>query len=408
MMPAPSPSDNNDIVNARNFDAVPLTNARLQALGVLAAVLIGIAGVLVVGLKPLLVIAYIGADHFSQREAGNLVAIDMLGAMAGNLLGSWKLYARSRSAVASVGLLMILVGNLLSVFSTSFVTLGAARVVTGFGAGISASVMAGALSETSSPERFFALYSFAAFITSAGAMWLSGELLNGHGISSMFYALAAASLLPLVFVKWLPTSAAGKTTKQTAQVREGIPERGAMQWNIIFLLIGTVIFYCVTGGVYSFMAEMGLKRGISSADVNSALAASQIAAAAGSVVPFLLGDKLGRTLPIALALTTLIMCLPCFLLSTSPLAFGGAMSAFAFAWLAFFPYLMAVCAGLDTSGRQAPLNLAVQYGGLSIGPALAGYIAQRYGYAILVVGAAVGYVASGGLMLLVERRSRKL
>lgn len=382
------------------------TERRAFIKGILAAILVGIAGVLVVGLKPLLVTAYIEADHLTPGKAGLLVALDMGGAMLGNLLGSWRLYSLRRPRVAAVGLLMILVGNVGSLASVSFPALAAARLITGFGAGVSASVMAAVLSSTRSPERFFALYSFAAFMTSAGAMWLSGLMLRTHGPGLMFGGLATITVLPLLTTAWLPSAPSVGARRAGAPPVETRPAWRAGP-GVVTLLLGTLLYYAITGGIYSFMAEMGLHRGIAATAINDALAAAQIAAAIGSIVPFLLRDRLGRALPIVVTLLISLGCLPAFLVSTSPLWIATAMSAFAFAWLMFFPYLMGLCSALDSLGRLGTLDLAVQYAGLAIGPAAAGFIAQQAGYGVLIDGAAAGYLIATALLLQANGRARR-
>jgi len=392
-------------MNSPAADARRVRESRLKlGLGIFSAILVGIAGVLVVGLKPLLVTAYVGSLHLSHSEAGTLVAIDMAGAMAGNFLGSWKLYAFNRTRVAGAGLLLIIVGNVSSIACGTTDALALARLATGLGAGISASVMAAVLSSTSTPDRFFALYSIAAFLTSAAAMWFTGSVLTNYGIGPMFGVLATVSLVPLLFASGLPRARVKGVSRARA---EGInaPPR-ADRVGILLLLVGTVLYYGVTGGVYSFMAQIGLERGISHESINEGLSLSQVAGAVGAVVPFVLRDRLGRALPIALAFLVMLACLPYFLFSTSPIAFAAAMSGFVFAWLMFFPYLMGVCANFDPRGRVGTLDLAVQYAGLTLGPTIAGVISQHFGYGVLLGGAAVGYVTAAGIFLTAEVRSR--
>lgn len=79
--------------------------------------------------------------------------------------------------------------------------------------------------------------------------------------------------------------------------------------------------------------------------------------------------------------------------------FTLAMCGFVFAWMMFFPYLMGLCAAYDPLGRLSALNLALQYGGLTLGSGLAGVIAELAGYGTLIITAAAGYFVSAALIL---------
>lgn len=204
----------------------------------------------------------------------------------------------NRTRVAIAGLLAILIGNLLSVECSVFELLALVRFGTGLGAGVSASVMAAVLSSTLAPERSFAFYAALAFLASAAAMWLSGLVLAIFGVGAMFAGLAAVALVPMLLSHWLPArrSVAQKPHSAARQtdVRGGVDRTGAT-----VLLGATVVFYAMTGGIYSFMGQMGLDRGVSTDALSAALGFSQIGGAVGSLVPLALSTRAGRAFPIA-------------------------------------------------------------------------------------------------------------
>jgi predicted MFS family arabinose efflux permease len=378
-----------------------------QRRAVVAASLVGIAGVLVVGLKPLLVNAYIGSLGFTRSQAGLLVALDMAGGMAGNLLGSWRLYRLSRTGVAVAALLTIAGGNVLSLSCDVFVPLALVRLMTGLGAGVGASVMATVLSSTRAPERSYAFYASLAFLVSACAMWMSSLALVKYGVEAMFAGLAAVALVPLAFTRWLRPRESS-TRDRDASASTPPASLAVDRLGVLALLAGTVLFYAVTGGIYSFMSQMGLEHHIEASVVNAGLGLSQLGGAMGSVVPLLLGLSVGRAKPITVSSGLLIVSTLLIGTTGDATLYMFAMCTFVFAWLAFFPYLMGVCALFDPSGRLSALNLALQYAGLTVGSAMAGVVSERVGYHALVVGAAVGYAISALLVLDGERRSRQM
>lgn len=92
----------------------------VPVLTLLAVFLTGTAGVMVTGVKPILVAAYISAMHLTETQAGLLVGLDMAGATLGTFLVSWRLYKWRRSRVAAAGLAILGAGNLLSIVLGGF------------------------------------------------------------------------------------------------------------------------------------------------------------------------------------------------------------------------------------------------------------------------------------------------
>ena len=53
---------------------------------------------------------------------------------------------------------------------------------------------------------------------------------------------------------------------------------------------------------------------------------------------------------------------------------------FMFFWIFVVPYLMGVMAALDPTGRAVVLNMAMQYGGFTLGPIIVGMIVVNNNY----------------------------
>ena len=117
---------------------------------------------------------------------------------------SWRLYSWPRARTATLALLLIAAGNLLSIAGGSFLAMSIARATAGLGLGIAAGLAAAILTNMPQSESRFGLY---LIVTAAGAAlvsWLSGMVLEAGGIRAMFALLAVLVLPALLMTTRLP------------------------------------------------------------------------------------------------------------------------------------------------------------------------------------------------------------
>lgn len=350
----------------------------------------GTAGVMVTGVKPVLVAAYVSAMQLSESQAGLLVGLDMAGATLGTLLISWRLYSAPRARVAAAGLMVLILGNLLSIVLDSLAMLSLARLLTGLGSGIAAGLMVAGISAMPSPDKCFGLYSVFTLVVSAAMSWMCGMLLASHGVAAMFCLLAGLALPPLLLSRRFPPLQQQQPAAAPARAGRAYDPAGAS-----LIVVTTLLYYMAVGGVWAFMGQIGRANGLSALTVNNVLGICLLAGALGALVPYILRDRLGRALPIGTSILVTLGCLAALAQPVTAITFGIAAASFMFAWISFFPYLMGVCTAFDTVGRLGALSLAVQNIGFAAGPALAGVLVERAGYTPLLGIAAAGYLVAG-------------
>jgi predicted MFS family arabinose efflux permease len=280
----------------------------------------------------------------------------------------------TRRHIALVGLLLLLAGDIASTQRLDIFGFGLVRVLAGIGEGTAAGVMAATISGMSAPDRLMGTYNGLAMIILAAAFLAAPVLVSHWGMAAVFIALAATTLPALLFNNRYPDSPAARIegagrTAPTPPLAVG---------PAALALAGTASFYLALGGIWPFMGEVGRHHGLSTDQVARVLSLSQIAGAAGSFLPALVGRRLGRTLPLAgatLGATIAVVAL----MAPSGGAYGWAAPLFMGCAMLFFAYLMGVIAGVDPLGRVASLSFAIQTVGLGIGPAWAGLTVARFG-----------------------------
>lgn len=342
--------------------------------------LTGIAGVVVTGLTPIIATAYVDYLNFSEAQAGYVLAADKSGFAIGTLLVSARIHIWNRRAIAMCGIAILLSGNLACLGLSAFNSMFIARFAIGIGAGSAAGVMAASIAASNSPDRFFGFYTVLTLSTIAILMSLTPRLLISFGIKGLFSLLACMTLPALCLVRNLPEFAVG---------RKNSVERTPASWRnmplkiVLIVSIATLVYYIGTGGVWTYMSQVGKAQGFTIQAIGNLLAVAQFFGVVGAMVPIFLGVRLGRVLPIAFSLITSICCLLALLIFSNKLVYALVIQLYMFVWLLFFPYLMGIVSELDPVGRLAGVSYALQSIGFAIGPALAALLISGGSYAAL-------------------------
>ena len=362
----------------------------------LAMMLTGIAGVVAMGLNPVIATAYVDYLDFSEVQAGYVLAADMSGLAIGTLLVSARVHVWNRQVVAISGIAIVLVGNLACLELASFDSMLVTRFIVGTGAGSAAGVMAASIAASGNPDRFFGFYTVVTLSAIALLMSLAPRLLASFGIKGLFSLLACTALPALCLV--------GKFPAFVAQRKIGVGEK-APSWRemplriVLIVSIATLVYYTGTGAVWPYISQVGKARGFALQDIGNLLAVAQLFGVAGAMVPVFLGTRLGRMPPVTFSLVVSICCLLALLGYSNKLVYALVIQLYMFVWLLFFPYLMGIVSELDPLGRLAGVSYALQSVGFAIGPALAASLIMSGGYAVLFSLGIVCYLVTLILLL---------
>ena len=371
-----------------------------RPISLLAMTLAGIAGVVALGLNPVIATAYVDFLGFSEAQAGYIVAADMSGTAIGTLLVSARVHIWNRRVTAVCGLAILLVGNLACLALAAFDSLLIARFIIGTGAGIAAGSMAAGIAATGNPDRYFGVYTVVTLSTGAMLMALAPRLLISFGIGGLFSMLACITLPALCLVRHFPEFAAHRKMSAGGKPSSwrDMPLKAALT-----VTVATLAYYIGTGGVWPYMSQVGRAQGFTIQATGDLLAVAQLFGVAGALVPAVLGTRLGRKAPITFSLLASTGCLLALLIFANKLVYALVVQLYMFVWLMFFPYLMGIVSELDPIGRLAGVSYALQSVGFAIGPALAALMIPGGGYAALFYLGIGCYLATLLLLLFLAR-----
>lgn len=269
-----------------------------------------------------------------------------------------------RRRAAFAGLLLLILGNLVSALATTFPTLMIARLVAGLAAGALQGILSASIAATPIPDRLFAIYLTANLTATTVLLGLLSRFSAAGHPEWLFMIVIAMAVIAILLLRWLPAGPAANGSKAENAARFPLTYG-------ISALLGTFILLIGIGLTWPLVGMLGLERRLSGEAVASTLSFATIGGIAASVLVSAGGARLGRRVPILVGATGLCFSALTFVIRDDQTSFAAAAFVFMFCWVLILPYCSGVVATLDPSGRLAVLWVTMQFAGLAAGPVIA-------------------------------------
>lgn len=291
----------------------------------------------------------------SSEMAGTTVATLVVAAWLGRL---------DRHRAAFAGLTVLVLGNLVSTFATTFPMLIIARLVAGLAAGALQGIVSASIAATPIPDRLFAIYLTANLTATTILFWLLSLFSAAGNPQWLFMVVIAMAIMSFLLLRWLPSGPA-KDGPKIAKVAQRPLVYG------ISALAGTFVLLVGIGLTWPLVGVLGLQRNLSAETVAGTLSLATVGGIIASVLVSASGNRLGRRVPILAGATGLFIAALTFVLRNDQTSFAASAFVFMFCWVLILPYCSGVVATLDPSGRLSVLWITMQFAGLATGPILA-------------------------------------
>ncbi len=357
-----------------------------------AAICVMVLGSLNFPLMPMVVGAMTDHLAFSTREIGIVASADMFGMFLSALCALyWIRRVNFRWAAMSFCLCLVL-ANVVSSLLTSFSELALVRLLAGFCGGSMMAIGSTLVSDTSTPERNFALLTAAQMATAALGFLVLPGIITARGTQGVFLFLATIVTPALVASTLIPTFGAWQ---QSAADPSGIrSSRGKAIAIAVLVTLPGFLFHLGYGASWTYIERLGVSSGMSPDSVGRALSASFLAGVMGSLLAWWLGLRWGRFVPFAVTISVQLVSLGvlAFVMDTVT-GFVAALMAYAFFLNFPIPYQIGLAVTLDRTGRAAVLYLLMLKAGIAIAPLFASSFVTAQDYTIPLVIAAICYSA---------------
>jgi len=329
---------------------------------VFALIVTGTLGVAAFLILPSIVIGMVADLSLNERQVGTVSTAQLIGLAAGSFLNLWLVRRLHWRQIALLGIVALLIADFGSIFANSYKSFLVARFLAGIAGGIAVSFAAYAIGNTSASDRNYGWFlTFQVFFAIVGLLTLP-RIVEAADLDALFATFIVIEGLVLILLcPRIPQ------IKITAQGGTGTNDLGA--WVLCtILLLAIVCFYVALGGFWTYIAPIGLDRGLSEHATGTALSVGLVGGLVGAYVAATVNVRLGRTLPVLIALSSQLLAVFLLMNDFEFLTLVIAACAFCFGWYMLFPYQLGLLAALDRDGRPLILSNAVAGVGSGLGP----------------------------------------
>jgi predicted MFS family arabinose efflux permease len=383
------------------------------ALPMVAIVLAGVAGHATSTLKPLIIQAFVHSIGFDKATAGYLLTAEMISTSAGTIVATAFPFALRRRQYLFAALTLTMLANLVSIPIKGDVgiLLYGLRCLSGLGAGFGLGRLGILIALSARPGRTAGVYSILTQLYGAVAAFAMPLIDRLCGENSIFVILAGTIPLALITIRWIPEN--HERPVKTTAISTGKAQPLSLAEKLI-LSISFGVFYLGVGTFWPFISVLAETAGVDRAQITSVLGWGAIVSALGSATAIFVGDRKASAPVITLVFVGLCFSVAVQLLSPRSFpVFVASALLFAYAYWVINPMILAVMSKLDTSGQMNGVYYIVAVGGISLGPALAGWVLTHGGdrftsAALLRVLSVVLLASSSAVQAYYSFRARRL
>ena len=327
---------------------------------VIAAILIGCAGVYMVFGMPFFVGGMLSELSFNQSDANLVSSAEISGMSLSSLLGIIWVSKYNWRIVARLALLAIIIGNIISCYISDFNTLLTVRFLTGLlGHGTAFALGVAAIGATSEPDKNFGFSVASQVIMGSLTALFIPQAIAKYGLTGMCAPAILLGIIALFFTSNLAVSTGKKTASKLTSNRLLILP--------ILALIIMVVWQMGVGPFFNNLVPYGISMNLAADDVGRALFLSTALSIIGPLSASALASRINKNVAICCALTTQVIIILSFQGEITWVGFALRVILFQTAWNFVGPFLMGLIASVDESGNYSVLIPASQLGGIAIG-----------------------------------------
>jgi predicted MFS family arabinose efflux permease len=362
---------------------------------VIVLALANVAGLIDLVALPLWIGTLVQHGGLDYEHAGITVTLFLLGVVAASLWCAPRFERLPRRACAIGGYALSAACFLLAPQVTGWSALLALHLLAGIGTGSGLSMAHGAMGRAVNPHRLFAYAGTALRVFAVLFYALVPMLMARVGAPSLFIAVGGMMACAAAAATAFPGAKAGVAEGGVPHAPRRIPP---LPW---LMVIGVGCLALNQNIMFSFLERIGIVRGFGREGVNGVLAAVGIINLFSAPLAGLLQRRLS-VVGVALGAGVVQVALAVTITASGGFVpYAAAGSLYAFVMIFAHPFLFGLTARLDPSGRTNALTPAMLMAGSALAPAIAGTVAQRFGFGGLGVAvAAVGIVGCVSFVLL--------
>lgn len=374
---------------------------RLTRGGLISAILVGLVGALVIFVTPGFLAVVAQKTGFDNDQLGYLAAWD-INAMGVTVGLSTFALARVRWRMAvMLGLALIVIGNVLTAFVSSFPAMAGARVVAGAGEGIAIGFAFAALGRAPNPDRAFSIYLVSGALLSSAFLFALPVIQAALSPTTLFLLSAGMAALVMLSVRFFPE---GSEDEPDLFVGGGPIDR-----RLAFgALLGVFLLFFAMGAMWGYSERIGQASNLSGGAIANGLSIGTMAGMVGAGLAGILPRRLGRSMPLLISGGMGVASFLMFRGTVGSAPFILACVLMMFSWNFAQPLLSGICSEACSRGRVVCAMGSIQTFGTGLGPAVAASTLGAGSFAPMIyINAAILVLSVGVTIVTIKAEKRR-
>jgi predicted MFS family arabinose efflux permease len=373
--------------------------ASFSRLEMSAALLVGSAALLMLGLQPILLGEMVAREVITLEGVGVIAMGEIIALGLGVVLGDAVLPLSRYRHIMVIAALTVAVFNGATCYAMGDAPLAALRAAAGLAEGVLVWITTNIIVRSTKPDRLAAVFIVVQTLSQAAiAALLALLIVPRAGWQGGFVLVAGISLLVSLLARFLPAGL------------ESLRAGGAqgMRWSFATLLPLGVAFLqmAAIGSLWAYLEPLGRAAGFDDQGAQTLISAVLVMQVMGGSLAIYGVQRLGAKATLtagAILLATIAFAIH-QLPPGSILTFSVLLAGFGFTWLFIMPFQIGLAFIADPSGRVAVLIPAMQLLGSAIGPLIASFTVSGDEASLVPLVSSICAVLAFALLLSGHRR----
>ncbi len=358
---------------------------------------------------PVISTSWVNNLGFTEEQVGYVASADLFGLAIGAVIAYFVVAKYDRRYLTIASAAVAIAANLACIYYQSYDVTLYLRLLAGLGAGVYTGIAVATIGGHSRPAFAFGVELFAF----AGSQGAELKFLPYLSIEGMYIAFAAAFVVGLLFITWVPRRPAEKSLDVEVDVEEPSGEHHVEHQHVPryvpwLVLTAVVLTYVNIGAYWTYIELATVDTQASPEWVADMLVYTSVFSVIGCLFAVLLSNRYGLARPLLLTLVFQASIVLMLIFGITNTTVAISMFAFNFCWIFVDIYQAATIANVDHSGRFPAMIPAAQGLGNFLGPNIAASVlAWNFGYNGVFIMCAMASIAAMLVYLYMYLRLKK-
>ena len=324
-------------------------------------------------IMPLNIIAI--SERFVDATNGQIGAIatfETLSISVASIILSRIVNSLDRKRIFFTASILVILGNILTIFSSSLGFLIFSRIIAGIGSGAIVATVVATIARGSNAQMTFALLNSGVGVMGILLPFFLPIIIASNGMNGAYSFHLFISLFTFLFISFITLINNSDDNQNSTSSYKGYAGWSSM--------IGTSLIFLGHAGIFAFSARIGASLDISVVQVGYVFMAGGLLTIFGPLLAGFIGQRFGSLLPCLFLIVVLLITGIILANVTSALVFFIVVPLCGMIPMILTPFFLGGMAKLDPTGSLAAAHPAFSTMGGAAGPVIMGYTIDMAGF----------------------------